>query len=175
MGFLGFIESNIYLVVIIFAILYIGFDLYGSKKRGELQGEKMKRSFERFLNAVKGAKFKHYVLGFMMFVFVFLVARGVGVVQDEMQECDVWYNQEMLSSFQMRNYDVESIIKSYEESGWSDLEQGRSYNYYRRWFNEVGGRANFVNINCSFSLDMKRFKKNVLLDYNEVKNGETAR
>lgn len=157
---MGFIESNIFWIVVSIAVIYIGQDLYRSRK--DLEPEKVKASLERFGNALDGVGWKEFVWGFAIFLLVFFLARGSLIVQNEMQECSVWIEQNPLASQYSLDVDLVKYMNDF-----SYIDQNRSYNYYLRWFNAHGGRASSVSIVCNFSFNLERFKKNVLLDYNE--------
>ena len=64
---------------------------------------------------------------------------------------------------------IREIIENYDKNGFNKIDQNRSYNFYRRWFNKNGGRANFVNIECNFKLSYDKFIKNIRLDMLEVR------
>lgn len=160
---------NVMLIAGFLGLCYIAVDLYRSHKKGELEGEGIKRSFKRFKEAVRGAETKHYAWGYVVFLFVFLVCKGALVIQDEMQECRVWIDDDFLNNY----YNLDNsgviglVISEYREGDFFKLPSNRSYVFYRRWFNENGGRASFVNIDCNMAFDYDRFKRNILLDYNE--------
>lgn len=158
---MGFIEGNIVFIIGLLGILYIGYDLW--KSRRDLNKEKAEKSLKGFIEALENANWKGWLIAFFVFVCVFLLARGFILVQNEAQECKVWLNAPLYESLGWESTQQFSDYV-FELQG---LEQNRSYNYYRRWFDENGGRIGFVNIECNLKLDFERFIKNVRLDYNK--------
>lgn len=157
--------NNMFIFMILAVIGYIGWDLWKtSKKIGKKQA---KENFERFIQAIKEAETKEYIIGFIAFLAVFTIARGAMIWQNTAQECEVWYNEEM--KIQLINTPTQKIIEEYKTNGFEQLPQNRSYNFYRRWFNEQGGRPSFINIQCNLKLNLQRLKKNIILDYTERK------
>lgn len=164
-------------LIIYGTVLYIGIDLFFSWRRGEFQIEKIKKSLKGFGEAIKNVGIKEFAIAFIVFLLMFILVRGFVIVQDEMQECSVWVNNEMYSAINhvsFNYYEVNGIF--YDEMSLYSMkldelisEQNRSYNYYRRGFNKIGGRANFVNIVCNLEFSFDRFIKNVKLDMSEVR------
>lgn len=184
---IGYIEEHIFGVVLILAVVYIGVDLFRSRK--EISEENVKKGFEGFLNGIRTATFKECVLAFFFFMMVFFLFRGMTIAQNEMQECEVWLNTGMIEAskivgignpgfesqdikYKVERPEVDALIKVYIDAGFGTIEQNRSYNYYNQWFNARGGRAEFVNINCNFKISLRRFIKNIKLDYLKGVNDE---
>ena len=163
--------KNLVWILPVCVFLYIAWDIWKSKKKGQFKTF----TIEGFKSWVSQAKTKDYVIGFLIFLAVFLIARFFLLGQNLSQECYVWksiqgiddkYKQEMdnISKFVANLTTLEVSIEN--NTGifyWGKLEQGRSYNYYYRLFREKG-KPQGINIYCF--LRPKTFIKNLKLDYN---------
>lgn len=142
------------------ALILLGGMLYWDRKKIN------KLDYGAILDAVKEARFRDYVYGFMIFLGVFLIARSFAIGQTIAQTCEVWENQDYGGHILMYGDNGEIVDFGYASNfrgNIEDLDQGRSYNYYRRYFNACGGRPGNVNINCSWNIES--FIKNIELDY----------
>lgn len=143
----------------ILAVGYVSFMIYRDYKKKRFENF----SAEQLWLDVKSAKFSHYVYGFVIFLVVFLFARGFAIGQSVAQTCEVTVGD---NSYFMGNYGFTNE-EALQNDDIRKLEQGRSYNFYRRYFNSHGGRPSNVGIVCEWNTD--KFIKNVILDYAEVR------
>jgi hypothetical protein len=152
------------------ALTYIIFSVYRNRKG-------VKRFDAREVwESMKENSFRVYFVTWLIFVFIFVIFRMIALAQTEAQTCNVWEeDMQMRQGWELRNPGMNPnwTVKKEEWTGSvSELEQGRSYNYYRRYFNSHGGRPiDFISIKCDWELE--KFIKNIVLDYNEreVNNG----
>lgn len=176
-----FIEHNIFWIVIGACVLFVAVDLFFSRKN--LKVGNFRRNLNKFGKALEKLRWRDFFFGVLIFIGVFLLMKGAIIAQNEAQSCEVWISYDVyngkLSGLQQGFIidDEGNLIKENLELSsidWGEVletaeswENGRSNNYYRRKFAEIGGRPFFYNINCSFSFNRERFINNLMLDYNE--------
>ena len=141
--------------VYLIAFIIIGVQIYIDRK-----GIKNFK-FKIILEGIKEAKFKDYLKGFLWFVLVLLLARGFAIGQTEAQTCQIGVDPIPYGYYE--NSHVGEVYLYVTTDFLNVLEQNRSYNYYRRYFNWRGGRPANVWIKCEWK--MESFIKNIKLDY----------
>lgn len=151
------------MIGIIVAVLYVAGSLIYARKKGKIKVT----TLEEFWVSIRETNTKQFMLALMQFTILLLVFRMIVIGQTVAQTCNVGQDQlpsETLDRYGMKPFEVDKSVMM----DLGRLEEGRDYNYYRRAFNENGGRPGNVWIKCNWNV--KDFWMNLNKDIREVQN-----
>ena len=132
---------------------YIIWDIFRNKE--DLKEDNVKRSLLRIREQVESAGVKDIIIGLLFFAVAMFIVRGAVFMQYQMQICE-FEDQGVPTHVPGLGGYLVDIREKNDFSAFQDgfiVEQGRSYNYYRRYWNDRGGKPPWQGAVCKWSFE----------------------
>lgn len=150
---------------------YIAFDLYRSKDRLTLHGKP-----QEWWNDMREAKWYIWTGGFLGFLTIMFLVRGIVILEYEAQECTIIetgvYRSEPILSMDLSGIKiVQNMTRindtNIEDKGFEErlIVQNKSWNYYRRVVIDENGGKLPVGLNITCAYDFEGTGKRIMEDY----------